>query len=260
LAAAGADLIEVFSSVQGEGPHVGETTLFVRFGGCDLRCRWCDSPHTWQPKPECRIEARRGSGVFTTRANPVPIGEIARAAQALEAPAHRFASLTGGEPLLQPDAVVAVARALRALGPAIYLETHGVAAEALERVVADVDVVAMDWKLASDVRRAADPRRGPVADFHAAHAAFLRVARRAPEVVVKVVVTGASLDAELEAMADAIAAIDPGTPLVVQPVTPFGPVREGAGAERLLAIVAGLSRRLAHVRLIPQTHKAYGAP
>jgi pyruvate-formate lyase-activating enzyme len=189
----------------------------------------------------------------------VPIDEVALAAHALEAPAHRFVSLTGGEPLLQPDAVVAVARALRAAGPAIYLETHGAAAPALERVVGFVDVVAMDWKLASDVRRAGDPRHGEVAPFHQAHAAFLRVARRAPEVVVKVVVTPASLDAELEAMADAIAAIDAETPLVVQPVTPFGPVREGAGAERLLAIVAWLSRRLANVRLIPQTHKVYGA-
>jgi organic radical activating enzyme len=257
--AADADLIEVFSSVQGEGPHVGETTLFVRFGGCDLRCRWCDSPHTWQPKPECRIETRRGTGEFRTRANPVRVEELVEAALALEAPAHRFVSLTGGEPLLQPEAVAAVARALRGLGPAIYLETHGAAVEALERVVEQVDVVAMDWKLASDVRRASDPRRGPVAAFHDAHAAFLRVARRAPEVVVKVVVTPASLDAELEAMANAIAAIDPETPLVVQPVTPFGPVREGASARRLLEIVASLSGRLAQVRLIPQTHKAYGA-
>ena len=44
-----ANLVEIFSSVQGEGPHVGQSTLFVRFGECDLRCRWCDSPHTWQP-------------------------------------------------------------------------------------------------------------------------------------------------------------------------------------------------------------------
>ena len=48
-AAATANLVEIFSSIQGEGPDLGAATLFVRFGGCDLRCRWCDSPHTWQP-------------------------------------------------------------------------------------------------------------------------------------------------------------------------------------------------------------------
>ena len=48
-----ANLVEIFSSIQGEGPHVGESTLFVRFGACDLRCRWCDSPHTWRPAATC---------------------------------------------------------------------------------------------------------------------------------------------------------------------------------------------------------------
>ena len=56
-----------------------------------------------------------------------------------------------------------------------------------------------------------------------------------------------------------IRAIDPGTPLVIQPVTPFGAVREAVPAERLLAIVFRLSETLADVRLIPQTHKLYGA-
>ena len=51
-----ANLVEIFSSFQGEGPHVGQSTLFVRFGGCDLRCPWCDSPHTWQPSARCRLD------------------------------------------------------------------------------------------------------------------------------------------------------------------------------------------------------------
>jgi len=253
------NLVEVFSSVQGEGPHVGETTLFVRFGGCDLRCRWCDSPHTWLPAGRCRIETGRGTGDFREIDNPVPLAELLRAAHELEAPAHRYVSLTGGEPLLQPEAVRAVAEALAGQGPRLHLETHGLAVEALEQVVAAIDVVAMDWKLVSDVRRASDPRRGPVADFHATHREFLRVARRAPEVVVKVVVTPFSQDAELEVMAAAIAEVDPATPLVVQPVTPCGAVREGVPAVRLLELVARLSQQLASVRLIPQTHKAYGA-
>jgi len=77
----------------------------------------------------------------------------------------------------------------RALGPRVLLETHGLATEALERVIERIDVVSMDWKLASDVRRAGTRRRDPRPDFHAEHERFLRVARRAPEVVVKIVVT-----------------------------------------------------------------------
>jgi organic radical activating enzyme len=252
-------LVEIFSSVQGEGTHVGETTLFIRFGECDLRCRWCDSPETWRPRRSCRIEDERGSARFRERDNPVPVSEVVDAARRLGVARHRFVSLTGGEPLLQPDAVRALALALRPLGPRIHLETHGLASDALAQVVDCIDVVAMDWKLASDVRRASDPKRAAAGDFHEQHAAFLRVARRAPECVVKVVVTADTRDEELDAMAAAIRAIDPGTPLVIQPVTPFGAVREAVPAERLLAIVFRLSEALSDVRLIPQTHRAYGA-
>jgi pyruvate-formate lyase-activating enzyme len=182
------------------------------------------------------------------------------AADALEVEAHRFASLTGGEPLLQPQAVGDFARALRERGVRVQLETHGVDARALEAVVEVIDVVAMDWKLASDVRRASDPQEGPVEDFHEAHERFLRVARRAPEVMVKVVVTPASRDAEIDAMCARIAATDASTPVVIQPVTPFGAVREAPGPERLLALAARISRTLPEVRVIPQTHRITGVP
>jgi organic radical activating enzyme len=254
-----ANLVEIFSSVQGEGPHVGETTLFVRFGECDLRCRWCDSPHTWRPASRCRIELERGSGRSEELPNPVAIGRAVAACEALGVREHRFASLTGGEPLLQPAAVKALAAALRGRGTRVLLETHGALAEPLAEVVGTIDVVSMDWKLASDVRRAGE-RRAEAAPFDAEHERFLRVALRAPEVVIKVVVTPDSRDDELDEMARRIAGVDPGVLLVVQPVTPTGPVRAAPSAERLLALVARLSRRLERVRLIPQTHKLLGAP
>jgi organic radical activating enzyme len=246
--------------VQGEGPHVGESTLFVRFGECDLRCRWCDSPHTWRPASQCRIQTRRGSAETRTVPNPVPVDEVVAACEALDLAGHRFVSLTGGEPLLQPEAVRALALALRGGGPRILLETHGAAADALASVIDAIDVVSMDWKLASDVRRASDPRQGPVEAFHAEHERFLRLARRAPEVVVKLVVTPASDDAEIDEAAARIAAVDPAVTLVLQPVTPFAGVREAPRPERLLALQARLSRKLADVRVIPQTHKQLGLP
>ena len=254
-----ANLVELFSSVQGEGPHVGASTLFVRFGRCDLRCRWCDSPHTWLEAESFRFETRRGRGRVETTPNPVALSRLVEAAEALGVSRHAFVSLTGGEPLLQPEAVRAIAEAFRGRGPAILLETHGLATEALESVVDRIDVVSMDWKLASDVRRESDPRHGTPEAFHEAHAEFLRVARRAGEVVVKLVVTPRTTDAELAAAARTIAEVDPGVGVVVQPVTPSGPVRNAPDAERLLAIVFELERTLRSVRLIPQTHKAYGA-
>jgi 7-carboxy-7-deazaguanine synthase len=253
------NLVEIFSSIQGEGTYVGATTLFVRLGGCDLRCGWCDSPHTWKPAPECRIEVGRGSGVFETRANPVSVEDVIAAAESLDLAAHQFASLTGGEPLLQPEAAGAIARALRARGPRILLETHGLATDGLESAIVDVDVVSMDWKLSSDVRRASDPKRGAVEPFHGEHEKFLAIARRAPELIVKLVITPTSLDDEIDEAVSRVEANAPEATLILQPVTPFGAVREAPSAERLLALCARISSRLANVRVIPQTHKIYGA-
>jgi organic radical activating enzyme len=251
-----ANLVEIFSSFQGEGPHVGCSTLFVRFGACDLRCRWCDSPHTWKAGPRCRIEdPARGERVVD---NPVPLADVVAAAEALDLARHRFVSLTGGEPLLQPDAVRAIANALGGRGPRILLETHGLARAALERAIDAIDVVSMDWKLASEVVRADALRGGERAEFHAEHAAFLHAALRAAETYVKVVVTPATRDEELDALARHVAEIDPAVPLVIQPVTPRGPVKESPSAAQLLAWQARLERTLRDVRVIPQTHPGLG--
>jgi organic radical activating enzyme len=126
-------------------------------------------------------------------------------------------------------------------------------------VIADIDVVSMDWKLSSDVRRASDPRNGAVEPFHSEHEKFLAIARRAPELVVKLVITPASADDEIDEVISRVEASAPDATLVIQPVTPFGAVREAPSAERLLALCARISSRLAKVRVIPQTHKIYGA-
>ncbi|NNL65036.1 MAG: 7-carboxy-7-deazaguanine synthase QueE [Myxococcales bacterium] len=253
-----ANVVEVFSSIQGEGPWVGTRTLFVRFGECDLRCAWCDSPGTWRPAEEARIEQAPG-GAWQVEKNPLAIDRIVAACQELDLAAHRFVALTGGEPLLQPEAVAALAGALAGRGPRLYLETHGLAESALARVIDAIDVVSMDWKLASDVRRESDPRSGPVADFHDAHERFLRTAHAGAETYVKAVITPASRDEELLEMAARIARVDPALPVVLQPVTPIGRVRERPGAARMLSLASLLAQTLRDVRVIPQTHPVWQA-
>jgi organic radical activating enzyme len=254
------NFVEVFSSVQGEGPHVGASTLFVRLGVCDLRCRWCDSPHTWRAAEVCRIQVSRGGDVFREVANPVAVEVIAAAAKALELERHAFVSLTGGEPLLQPEIVRALAEALRGRGPHIHLETHGLAIDALATVVDVVDVVSMDWKLASDVRREGESFKEARADFHDEHEAFLRVALRAPETFVKIVVTPATRDDEVLEAARRIARVGARVLLVLQPVTPRGSVKERPSAAQMLRLAAAAEAILPDVRVIPQTHPIYGAP
>jgi 7-carboxy-7-deazaguanine synthase len=253
-----ASLVEIFASIQGEGPEVGRSTIFVRFGGCDLRCRWCDSPGTWRTSSTCRIEESPGSGRFTERLNPIPADEIAELAAGLAPRRSTWISLTGGEPLLQPEAVSAVVDRLAKAGRRIYLETHGLHAQVLSTFVERVELVSMDWKLASDVRWGPGQTPMPGLDFHDAHEAFLRVALRAGGVYVKAVLTPSTRDEELDAMIDRIVSVSNEIPLVLQPVTPTGGVDSMPEPDQLVRWLERAEEQLADVRLIPQTHPIYG--
>ncbi len=253
-----ASLVEIYASAQGEGPEVGRTTVFVRFGGCDLRCRWCDSPGTWRPTSSCRVEDAPGTARFSEFTNPIEPERVAEHVERLATQPSTWISLTGGEPLLQPAALEAIVDELVSRGRRVYLETHGLHAEALARVVDRIDLVSMDWKLSSDVRWAAGIESAAGAGFDDAHERFLRTALAAKSVYVKVVVTPSTRDEELDAMLDRIADVSPQVPLVLQPVTPAGGIKVTPDAAQLLAWLARAEARLPDVRLIPQTHPFYG--
>jgi len=76
-------LVEEFYTLQGEGFHTGKAAYFIRIGGCDVGCSWCDSKLSWNP------------AVFP----PVNVDEIVKRAANLPAKA---VVVTGGEPLLYP--------------------------------------------------------------------------------------------------------------------------------------------------------------
>ena len=257
-----AHLVEIFDSVQGEGPQVGQPTLFVRFAECDLRCRWCDTPDSWRRVATCRLHAP-GGGESRSVDNPVGLDVLDRELEAWRVRPGHWVSLTGGEPLLQPEAVAAWAAHLQGRGLRVHLETHGLAVDGLRSVVAHVDFVSMDWKLASDVRRVSDRGAGPVPDYHDTHARFLAVLNEAvaqgTDACVKVVVTNESSGEEVAEVARRIAQVRPGTTLILQPVTPTGGTRSPIDVGRLMAHLDACRSVLDDVRVIPQTHKSYGA-
>lgn len=49
-------LVEEFFSVQGEGYHTGKAAYFIRLGGCDVGCSWCDSRFAWDPSLHPLVE------------------------------------------------------------------------------------------------------------------------------------------------------------------------------------------------------------
>lgn len=113
---------EIFLSIQGESTYAGLPCVFVRLAGCNLRCSWCDTSY-----------AREREGARTLSIEEV-IDEVKRYK-------NRLVEITGGEPLIQPDAL-ALARTLLAEGYKVLIETNGsVSLEGVDnRAVKIVDV------------------------------------------------------------------------------------------------------------------------
>src|SRR3990172_5826190 len=142
-------LAEVFSSIQGEGLLVGVRQVFVRLAGCNLSCRYCDPPESRVAPFFCRVERSPGRVDFHELSNPVELDDLLKFIRQLNRVKHHSVSLTGGEPLCQPEFVSQLIQGVHQVGLPAYLETNGSLAEPLASLEVAPDYVAMDIKLPS---------------------------------------------------------------------------------------------------------------
>ena len=102
-------VVEVFNSLQGEGINVGKPATFIRLAGCPLRCAWCDTRYSWNP----RIGAEMG------------VRDVV--AEALSLGLRRHVVITGGEPLIwMGRGLEELACTLKDLGSEVEVETSGI--------------------------------------------------------------------------------------------------------------------------------------
>ncbi len=97
-------LIEDFYTLQGEGFHMGRAAYFIRIGGCDIGCYWCDSKYSWRPDRDQLVDIE----TLVEKASSYPAKAIV---------------VTGGEPLnynLDP-----LCNLMKNNGITTYLETTG---------------------------------------------------------------------------------------------------------------------------------------
>lgn len=239
-------LVEIFSSIQGEGLFVGCRQVFVRLAGCNISCRYCDTQEAFVVPKKARIEILPGNRIFQEVANPVPLNTVISAIGNLCRSRHHSISLTGGEPLLHPDAISAISTLCNA-ETRLFLETNGTLPIALSQIIGDVDIVSMDFKLPSAMNGKS---------YWLEHADFLRIAAQR-EVFVKVVLSGETTQSEVEKAIQLIVDVDVSIPLILQPVTPVNGV-SAVEATTVLRWQDLALQKLHMVRVIPQTHKMMG--
>ena len=97
--------MESFYTIQGEGFHQGRAAYFIRLGGCDVGCHWCDVKESWDVSAHPAID----------------VEQLAK--QAAEHPAE-VVVVTGGEPLMHN--LDELCSALHKVGKRTHIETSGV--------------------------------------------------------------------------------------------------------------------------------------
>ncbi|MGB9802610.1 7-carboxy-7-deazaguanine synthase QueE [Desulfofundulus sp.] len=239
-----APLIEIFSSIQGEGIWLGCRQIFLRFAGCNLTCSYCDTPR--DIPPHCRWEVRPGQREFMLLPNPMTPHEVASKVRELNPVIHHSISLTGGEPLLHTSFLLELIPLLKGTRRGVYLETNGTLPDSLAQLLPFVDIIAMDIKL---------PGTANILPCWQEHRAFLKLAST-KHLFVKLVVSEESKQEEIEMALELICSVGD-IPLVIQPVTtPDGKPR--LNPQKAITWQSRALERLSDVRIIPQTHKFLG--
>jgi len=231
---------EVFYSIQGEGLWAGRLQHFVRFKGCNVGCRYCDTPETCFVSED---DFRKGHRLL---GEPVTVDGILETLelQAAQQPGIHSFSLTGGEPLIQIDLLEELIPRLKERWPEqpVMLETAGLHHEAVGRVIESLDLISMDFKL---------PSTSGLHGTRSQHERFMAVMGDT-SYYVKTIVDPRTPLREVHEAARAVAEHGKSTPFFLQPVTREGHVWGG----RYLIDLFGVAREiLDDVRVLPQIHK-----
>ena len=234
---------DIFYSFQGEGPYIGVPQIFLRFYGCNIHCAYCDEPDfSHQKKNYTRDQV------------------LAELAPLIAKKPHSI-SITGGEPMLQTDAILEIAPHVDL---PLYLETNATMPEKLDVLLPYIHYYSVDYK--PGFLKEFTAFIAKIAAYHAAQPHQeagdrrpLALPKTVQETVfVKLVLTPGFSPEETASVAKAVADLGIQIPFIIQPVTPFGTVQQKASMQDIERNFAAARMWLSDVRIIGQTHKFIG--
>jgi len=219
-----AKIAEVYESIQGEGIYAGARQIFVRFYGCNLSCKFCDTKLT---------NFDKYSSV-----------ELDNLLQKFSQSVHSVC-FTGGEPLMQNDFLKKMLGIVKHRGYTTYLETNGTPFEELKSVLDDIDTIAMDFKL---------PSSTGLHGLWDEHKRFLEAALK-KDVFVKMVICHSTIKDDLDKAIGIISSFNSNIPVVLQPN--FHETDRSL-LKKIFEFQESAQDSLNDVRVIPQIHKILG--
>lgn len=225
-----AKIIEIFTSIQGEGPYVGIKQLFIRFCGCNLKCDYCDTDNL-------------NNDDYLEFAPEELKGHI----QSFNLKSVHSISLTGGEPLIWADFLNEFLPLIKeTFKGKIYLETNSTLKNNLEKIINYVDIISADIKLSS---------ASGIENSFAVHDEFFRVAKKyEKEIFAKIVFDENILDDEIFHCIKL--AEKYGLDLILQPKTIDEKIN--IPKEKIVEVFDKFLANYVKTRIIPQTHKFLG--
>lgn len=236
---------EIFDSVQGEGPLLGCRQLFIRLGGCNLACVYCDTPQARRPAATCRIEVEPGTSRYEYLPNTLAVEDVMQVVGNLWLPGHHSVVITGGEPMVQADFLGGLLPVLKEAGHRVYLETNSTFPDGLPGLLRSIDFVAADIKLPSC---SGEPER------FESNREFIEKCAGGPWLYVKIVISESVDGDEFVEAVRMVADVVESPLIVMQPVTS---VRgEGQVASSLLLSLQQRALEIvSDVRVIPRVHQ-----
>ncbi len=149
---------EIFYSIQGEGKSTGLPAVFVRTSLCNLHCIWCDTDYTWNWTGTRFAHVNDGKPDYHkfSKKEWILACEIAEVAEAVLQFPCKNVILTGGEPMLQQSALVALMEALRIkfVDFRFEVETNGTLSP-----TPDFDIAVDQYNVSPKLENSANPRR-----------------------------------------------------------------------------------------------------
>lgn len=233
-------LNELFVSIEGEGIFAGTKTLFVRFSGCHLRCYWCDTKYSLSPSSGKSYSINDAKNLITKYLQP-NIYKV---------------NFTGGEPLLQPVPLIALADFVKnELNIRTYLESSCYDWKRFESVLPYFDICKIEFKTSDS--KVIDPEYYDNLLQNELKCLELALSKTSKITFIKIVFTNSTTGSEIRNLATKIFRcpnINNLRGVTLQPSYQF----DSPTNDKVLKMYDELYKFYKDVRVIPQMHKLLG--